>query len=67
MNKLKVLLVTVAFAFTTSAYAGALVGVKVGNGDLTGDAASYTAGSTTYAAVSGSKINRFLLESFLAK
>ena len=59
MNKLKVLLVTVAFAFTTSAFAGGLVGVKVGNGDLTGDAASYTAGSTTYAAVSGSKDSQY--------
>lgn len=55
MNKLKVLLVTAAFAFTTSAFAGGMVGVKVGNGDLTGDAAAYTAGDTTYAAQSGSK------------
>lgn len=59
MNKLKVLLITVAFAFTTSAFAGGMVGVKVGNGDLTGDAAGYTAGDTTYAAISGSKDSQY--------
>ena len=36
-----------------------MIGVKYGNGDLEGNAKSYTAGSTTYAAQSGSKDNEF--------
>ena len=55
MKKLIVLLFGAAFTFATSAFAGGLVGVKFGNGDLTGDADTYTAGSTSYAASSGSK------------
>ncbi len=55
MKKLIVLLFGAAFTFATSAFAGGLVGVKIGNGDLTGNAATYTAGSTSYGAQSGSK------------
>ena len=59
MKKLIVLLFAATFTFATSAFAGGLVGVKFGTGELNGDAAGYTAGSNTYTAVSGSKDNQF--------
>ena len=59
MNKLRIFIFSAALAFTTSAFAGGTIGLKVGNGDLEGDAKSYTAGSNAYAAESGSKDNRY--------
>lgn len=59
MKKLTIIFFSVLFALTTSVFAnpisGGVIGVKVGSGDLTGDAESYTAGSNTYGAESGSK------------
>ena len=59
MNKLRIFIFSAVLAFTTSAFAGGTIGLKVGTGDLTGDAKSYTAGGTTYAAVSGSKDSEY--------
>jgi hypothetical protein len=59
MKKLTILLVSALFTLTTSAFAGGMVGVKYGKGDLDGSSKSYVAGSTTYAAQSGSKDNEF--------
>ena len=59
MKKLTIILVTAIFTLTTSAFAGGMIGVKYGKGDLDGTAASYVAGTTTYAAQSGSKENEF--------
>tara|TARA_B100000035_G_scaffold74040_1_gene61364 strand:+ start:501 stop:1142 length:642 start_codon:yes stop_codon:yes gene_type:complete len=55
MKKLIVLLFGTALTFATSAFAGGMVGVKFGTGDLTGNADSYTSGGTTYSAATGSK------------
>ena len=54
MKKLMVLITTATF-LATSAFAGGMVGIKYGTGDLDATAASYVAGGTTYAAESGSK------------
>ena len=59
MKKLTILTFSILFTISTSAFAGGMIGVKYGNGDLEGNAQSYTAGSTTYAAESGSKDNEF--------
>ena len=59
MKKLTILTFSILFTISTSAFAGGMIGVKYGNGDLEGNAKSYTAGSTTYAAESGSKDNEF--------
>ena len=59
MKKLTILTFSILFTISTSAFAGGMIGVKYGNGDLEGKAQSYTAGSTTYAAESGSKDNEF--------
>jgi hypothetical protein len=59
MKKITILIITVLFTLTTSAFAGGMIGVKVGTGDLEGNAASYVAGTNTYAAESGSKDNEF--------
>ena len=59
MKKLTILTFSILFTVSTSAFAGGMIGVKYGNGDLEGNAQSYTAGSTTYAAESGSKDNEF--------
>lgn len=59
MKKLTILTFSILFTVSTSAFAGGMIGVKYGNGDLEGNAKSYTAGSTTYAAQSGSKDNEF--------
>ena len=59
MKKITTLLITAMFTLATSAFAGGMVGVKYGMGDLEGNAASYVSGSTTYAAESGSKDNEF--------
>ena len=59
MKKITILIITVLFTLTTSAFAGGMIGVKVGTGDLEGNAKSYVAGSTTYAAESGSKDSLF--------
>jgi hypothetical protein len=58
MKKLMVLITTAIF-LATSAFAGGMIGVKYGTGDLDGTAASYVAGGTTYAAQTGSKDNEF--------
>ena len=59
MKKLTILTFSILFTISSSAFAGGMIGVKYGNGDLEGNAKSYTAGSTTYAAESGSKDNEF--------
>ena len=59
MKKITILLVSALFTLTTSAFAGGMVGVKYGTGDLEGNSKSYVAGGTTYAAVSGSKDNEY--------
>ena len=59
MKKLTILIFSILFTLSTTAFAGGMIGVKYGNGDLEGNAQSYTAGSTTYAAESGSKDNEF--------
>ena len=59
MKKITILIITVLFTLTTSAFAGGMIGVKVGTGDLKGNAKSYVAGTNTYAAESGSKDNEF--------
>ena len=48
-----------SFLLASSAYAGGMVGVKVGVGDLEGSSNSYTAGDTTYSAQSGSKDSEY--------
>ena len=59
MNKITTLLITAMFTLATSAFAGGMVGVKYGNGDLEGNAKSYVSGTNTYAAQNGSKDNQF--------
>ena len=59
MKKITILFVTTLFTLTTSAFAGGMIGVKYGTGDLDGTAKSYTAGTNTYAAQSGSKDSDF--------
>ena len=59
MKKITTLLLTTMFTLATSAFAGGMVGVKFGTGDLEGNKKAYTAGSNTYAAQSGSKDSEF--------
>ena len=59
MKKITTIFISALFTLTTSAFAGGMVGVKYGSGDLDGNAKSYVAGGTTYAAQSGSKNNEF--------
>ena len=59
MKKITTLLITAIFSLSTSAFAGGMIGVKYGNGDLEGNAKSYVAGGTTYAAETGSKENEY--------
>ena len=59
MKKITILIISALFTLTTSAFAGGMVGVKYGKGDLEGNAKSYVAGDTTYAAQSGSKDSEF--------
>jgi len=59
MKKITILILSVLFTLTTSAFAGGMIGVKYGKGDLDGNAKSYVAGSNTYAAQSGSKDSDF--------
>ena len=59
MKKITILILSVLFTLTTSAFAGGMIGVKYGKGDLDGNAKSYVAGSNTYAAQSGSKDSEF--------
>ena len=59
MKKLTIILISALFTLTTSAFAGGMIGVKVGKGDLEGNKKSYTAGTNTYAASSGSKDSEF--------
>ena len=59
MKKITILVVSALFTLTTSAFAGGMIGVKYGKGDLDGNAKSYVAGSNTYAAQSGSKDSEY--------
>ena len=59
MKKITILFVSALFTLTTSAFAGGMIGVKVGNGDLDGNKKSYTAGTNAYGASSGSKSSKF--------
>ena len=59
MKKITTLLITAMFTLATSAFAGGMVGVKYGTGDLDGSSNAYTAGSNDYATESGSKTNEF--------
>jgi len=49
----------VSALFTVSAYAGGMIGIKYGNGDLEGTKDAYTAGSNSYSAQSASKDHEF--------
>ena len=59
MRKIIIIFISALFTLTTSAFAGGMVGVKLGYGDLEGNAKAYTAGSNDYAAQSGSKDSEF--------
>jgi len=59
MKKITILFVSALITLTTSAFAGGMIGVKVGSGDLEGNKKSYTAGSNAYGASSGSKDAKF--------
>ena len=59
MKKITIIFISALFTLTTSAFAGGMIGVKVGTGDLGGNKKAYTAGSNTYAASSGSKDSQF--------
>ena len=59
MKKLYAFIFGAALLFSTSAYSDVTVGLKVGNGDLEGTNASYTAGSNTYASTTASKDSMF--------
>jgi hypothetical protein len=59
MKKITILLITAMFTLATSAFAGGMVGVKYGSGDLDGSSNAYTAGGTDYAAENGSKSSEF--------
>jgi hypothetical protein len=59
MKKITTLLITAMFTLATSAFAGGMIGVKYGTGDLEGNSKAYTSGSTSYGAESGSKNNEF--------
>ena len=59
MKKITTLLITTMFTLATSAFAGGMVGVKYGTGELDGNSKSYVSGGTTYGAQSGSKDNEF--------
>ena len=47
MKKLTILIFSILFTLSTTAFAGGMIGVKYGNGDLEGNSKSYTAGSTS--------------------
>tara|TARA_B110001450_G_scaffold69480_1_gene65678 strand:- start:292 stop:927 length:636 start_codon:yes stop_codon:yes gene_type:complete len=59
MRKITIIFISALFALTTSAFAGGMVGVKLGQGYLDGNKKAYTAGSNNYAAESGSKGSLF--------
>ena len=59
MNRITILFVSGLLTLTTSAFAGGMIGVKLGIGDLEGNSKSYTAGTNTYTAKSGSKDAEF--------
>ena len=59
MRKIIIIFISALFTLTTSAFAGGMVGVKLGYGDLEGNAKAYTAGSNDYTAQSGSKDSEF--------
>ena len=48
-----------SFFFASTAYAGGMIGLKAGVGDLEGNKKSYTAGSTNYAAQSKSENSEY--------
>ena len=55
MKKLTTILTSILFTLTTSAFAGGMIGVKYGTGDLEGNATAYN----DYSAQSGSKDSEF--------
>ena len=59
MKKLIGIFFGAALLFSTSAYSDVTMGVKVGNGDLEGTNAGYTAGSNTYASTTASKDSNY--------
>ena len=58
MKKL-IIIVSSIILYASSVYSAGMVGIKVGTGDLEGNQAAYTAGSTTYAAQSKSKDSEY--------
>ena len=59
MKKITIIFISALFTLTTSAFAGGMIGVKLGTGDLEGNKKAYTAGTNSYAAQSGSKDSEF--------
>ena len=59
MKKITTLLITAMFTLATSAFAGGMVGVKYGTGELDASSKAYTSGTNSYGAESGSKDNVF--------
>ena len=59
MKKITIIFVATLFTLTTSAFAGGMIGIKLGQGELEGNKKAYTAGTNTYAAGSGTKDSEF--------
>ena len=59
MRKITIIFIAALFTLTTSAFAGGMIGVKLGTGDLDGTSKGYTAADTTYGNSSGSKDSDF--------
>ena len=59
MKKITIIFISALFTLTTSAFAGGMIGVKLGVGDLEGNKKGYTAGTNAYGASSGSKDAEF--------
>ena len=55
----KIISIIFVLLVSSNAYAGGLIGIKVGQGELEGNKAGYTAGTTNYAASSGDKSNEY--------
>jgi len=59
VKKITIIFVATLFTLTTSAFAGGMIGIKLGQGELEGNKKAYTAGTNTYAAGSGTKDSEF--------
>ena len=55
----KIVSIIFVLLLSSNAYAGGLIGIKVGQGELEGNKAGYTAGTKNYAASSGDKSNEY--------